>query len=104
MASRPRWSLLTNHARVLLCIADDPGIRLREIGALVGITERTAHSIIVELEESGYVARRRDGRRNHYTVKSDVPLPDGLARKRRVRDLLEVLLSSEPQDAATRSG
>ena len=103
-AARPRWTFLTNHAQVLLCIADDPGIRLREIGALVGITERTAHSIVVELEESGYVARRRNGRRNHYTVKSHLPLPDALARKQRVGDLLGLLLTSESEVAAARSG
>jgi predicted transcriptional regulator len=85
------WGFLTNHAQVLLCIADDPGILLREIGARVGITERAAHRIVGELEASGYVARRRDGRRNHYTVKADQPLPDPLASKRRVSELLAIL-------------
>jgi DNA-binding MarR family transcriptional regulator len=76
---------------VLLCIADDPGIRLRDIGARAGITERAAHRIVGELEESGYIARRRNGRRNHYTVISNVALPDPLASKQRVGDLLELL-------------
>jgi hypothetical protein len=76
---------------VLLSIADDPGIRLREIGARVGITERAAHRIVGELEGSGYVMRRRNGRRNHYTVNSHVPLPDALAGEQRVGDLLGVL-------------
>jgi DNA-binding MarR family transcriptional regulator len=88
---RPRWTFLTNHAQVLLCIADDPGIRLRDIGARAGITERAAHRIVGELEESGYIARRRNGRRNHYTVISNVALPDPLASKQRVGDLLELL-------------
>ena len=88
---RPRWTFLTNHAQVLLCISDDPGIRLRDIGARVGITERAAHRIVGELEGSGYVARRRNGRRNQYTVISNVPLPDPLASKQRVGDLLTVL-------------
>ena len=88
---RPRWAFLTNHAQVLLCIADDPGIRLRDIGARVGITERAAHRIVGELEASGYVARRRNGRRNHYTVISHAPLPDSVASTRRVGDLLELL-------------
>ena len=87
----PKWTFLTNHAQVLLCIADDPGIRLREIGARVGITERAAHRIVGELEASGYVARRRNGRRNHYTVKTHLPLPDPVAGKQRVGDLLAVL-------------
>jgi MarR family protein len=86
-----RIAFLTNHAQVLLCISDDPGVRLREIGALVGITERAAHRIVGELEASGYVARRRNGRRNHYTVNAHVPLPDPLAREQRVGDLLETL-------------
>jgi hypothetical protein len=85
------WSFLTNHARVLICIADDPGIRLREIGATVGITERAAHRIVGELVEAGYVTRRRVGRRNHYTVRTDLPVPDPLARERRVGDLLAIL-------------
>ncbi|HEX8065918.1 MAG TPA: helix-turn-helix domain-containing protein [Thermoleophilaceae bacterium] len=94
-ANAPGWGFLTNHAQVLLCIADDPGIRLREIGARVGITERAAHRLVGELEASGYVARRRDGRRNHYTVKAHLPLPDPLASKRRVSELLAILGGGE---------
>jgi predicted transcriptional regulator len=94
-ANAPGWGFLTNHAQVLLCIADDPGILLREIGARVGITERAAHRIVGELEASGYVARRRDGRRNHYTVKADLQLPDPLASKRRVSELLAILGGGE---------
>jgi DNA-binding MarR family transcriptional regulator len=57
------WSFLTNHARVLLCIANDPGVRLREIGDAVGITERAAHRIVTELADAGYISRARVGRR-----------------------------------------
>jgi DNA-binding IclR family transcriptional regulator len=60
------WKFLTNHAHVLLCVAHEPQIRLREIAETVGITERAAHRIIAELEEGGYIARERRGRRNHY--------------------------------------
>ena len=88
---RPRWTFLTNHAQVLLCIADDPGMRLRDIGARVGITERAAHRIVGELEAAGYVTRRRNGRRNTYTVNSNAALPDPLAKTRRVGLLLDVL-------------
>jgi DNA-binding MarR family transcriptional regulator len=84
------WSFLTNHAQVLVCIAHDPGIRLREIGDRVGITERAAHRIVVELATAGYVSRERHGRRNHYTIQSDLPLPDPLARGRKVSDLLSI--------------
>lgn len=87
----PAWSFLTNHAQVLVCIAHDPGIRLREIADAVGITERAAHRIVVELAAAGYVSRERRGRRNHYTIQSQLPLPDPLARGQKVSDLLRIL-------------
>jgi DNA-binding MarR family transcriptional regulator len=87
----PTWSLLTNHARVLLCIAKDSTIRLREIGDAVGITERAAHRIVAELVDAGYITRRRQGRRNEYTIQSDLPLPEPLARGQNVGDLLAIL-------------
>jgi predicted transcriptional regulator len=88
----PAWTFLTRHAQVLLCIADDPGIRLREIGQRVGVTERAAHRIVGELADAGYISRERRGRRNHYTVRLEQPLPDPLARDQRVGDLLGVLI------------
>ena len=90
----PSWSFLTNHAQVLLCIAHDPGVRLREIGDAVGISERAAQRIVVELAAAGYVARERNGRRNRYAIQSHLPLPDPLAREQRIGDLLAVLGSS----------
>jgi DNA-binding Lrp family transcriptional regulator len=85
------WSFLTNHAQVLLCIANDPGIRLREIGEAVGITERAAHRIVGELADAGYISRTRAGRRNRYTIRSHLPLPDPLAHEQKLGDLLAVL-------------
>ena len=87
----PTWSFLTNHAQVLLCIAQDPGIRLREIGETIGITERAAHRIVSDLAAAGYVARERHGRRNRYTIETDLPVPDPLARTRKIGELLDVL-------------
>ena len=87
----PEWTFLSNHAQVLLCIAQDPGIRLRDIGDQVGITERAAHRIVSELDEAGYLTRERDGRRNRYTISRELPLPDRVARNRRIGDLLEIL-------------
>jgi len=87
----PSWSFLTNHAQVLLCIAQDPGIRLREIGEAVGITERAAHRIVVELAAAGYISRTRNGRRNHYRIQSHLPVPDPLAHEQRIGDLLAIL-------------
>jgi predicted transcriptional regulator len=87
----PTWSFLTNHARVLLCIAQDPGVRLREIGERVGITERAAHRIVDELVDAGYISRTRNGRRNHYAVHRALPLPDRLVHEQSVGDLLAIL-------------
>ena len=90
----PRWDFLTNHAHVLVCVADDPGIRLRDIAVAVGITERAAHRILSELVDEGYVVRERQGRRNHYEVKTELPLRHPLAREREVGDLLDALIGS----------
>ena len=91
MAGSPAWSFLTNHAQVLIRISENPDIRLRELGAAVGITERAAHRIVTDLAVAGYVTRTRNGRRNRYSVRYDLPLPDPLARGQRVGDLLEIL-------------
>jgi uncharacterized membrane protein len=88
----PGWDFLTNHAHVLVCVARDPGIRLRDIATAVGITERGAHRIVSELVEEGYVVRERQGRRNRYQVKTELPLPHPLAEEHEVGDLLEVLI------------
>jgi hypothetical protein len=88
----PRWKFLTNHAAVLVCIAHDPGVLLREISERVGITERAAHRIVAELADAGYITRERVGRRNRYTIHSGLPLPDRLLRVGRVGDLLAVLV------------
>jgi DNA-binding transcriptional regulator PaaX len=78
---------------VLVCVARDPGVRLRDIATDVGITERAAHRIISELVDEGYVVRERQGRRNHYQVKSELPLRHPLAGEREVGELLELLVS-----------
>src|ERR1700728_3570400 len=93
--STPGWTFLTNHAQVLVCIAEDPGVRLREIGDRVGITERAAHRIVVELAAAGYITRERNGRRNQYTVNAHLPVHDPVAREQNVGQLLEIL--SAPQ-------
>jgi Winged helix-turn-helix DNA-binding len=90
----PTWSFLTNHARVLLCIAQDPGLRLREIGDRVGITERAAHRIVDELVAAGYISRARIGRRNHYASHRHLPLPDKLAHEQSIGDLLAILTTT----------
>jgi hypothetical protein len=70
-----RWRFLTNHARVLVCIAHDPAARLRDIAASLGITERSAHGIVTDLTEAGYLIRQKAGRRNRYEVQAHVRVP-----------------------------
>jgi DNA-binding Lrp family transcriptional regulator len=92
-----RWKFLTNHAQVLACIAHDPGVLLREISERVGITERAAHRIVTDLVDGGYITREREGRRNHYTIQSGLPLPDRLGRVQRISDLLMILIGTSDE-------
>ena len=89
------WSFLTNHARVLLCIAHDPGARLRDIAASLGITERSAHGIVAELAEAGYVVKQKDGRRNRYQIQAHLPLPEPTSRDRTVGEVLALLAGTD---------
>ena len=93
----PTWSFLTNYARVLLCIAEDPGVRLRELGDRVGITERAAHRIVDDLARAGYISRMRTGRRNQYSINRNQPLRDSLIRQQNVGDLLAILSAQHRQ-------
>ena len=93
------WTFLTTHARVLLLVAHDPGIRLRDIAASLDITERSAFGIITDLVEAGYVVKEKDGRRNRYRVQAHLPLPEPAARERTVGEVL-ALLTGEPAAAA----
>ena len=86
------WSFLTNHARVLVCIAHDPGVRLRDIATTLGITERSAYGVVTDLTEGGYVVKEKDGRRNRYRVNERAPLPDAGVRKASVGEVLAVLV------------
>jgi hypothetical protein len=93
------WAFLTNHARVLVVIAHDPGIRLRDIGDRVGITERAAHRIVTELGAAGYITRERNGRRNRYTINAHLPLNDPIASTKNVGELLEILTGDHLPDS-----
>ena len=70
------WSFITNHGLVLAAIARHPRSTARELGDDVGITERTAHKIIVDLEEAGYITKTKAGRKNKYTIHPDMPLAE----------------------------
>jgi len=75
------WSFLPSHARVLLCIARDPGARLRDIAASLAITERSAHGIVTDLTAAGYVIKQKDGHRNRYQIQAHLPLPEPATRE-----------------------
>jgi predicted DNA-binding transcriptional regulator len=85
------WTFLTNHAHVLLTIARHPDMRMREIAAQVGITERAAQRIVGDLVTEGYVSRRKIGRRNEYTVNPEAPLRHPLSRDHEIGEVLGVL-------------
>ena len=86
------WSFLTNHARVLVCIAHDPGVRLRDIAERVGVTERTAYGIVTDLADAGYILKEREGRRNRYQVQTHQPLPEPTARETSIGEVLDLLV------------
>ena len=88
------WTFLTNHAHVLLCVARDPDIRLRDVAEFVGITERAAQRIVADLVEAGYLDRTREGRRNSYQLNPDIPLRHPMDRDHAIGDILEVLTTS----------
>jgi len=93
------WSFLTNHARVLICIAHDPGVRLREIAAALDITERSAFGIVTELTEAGYVVKEKEGRRNRYQIQGHLPLRDSVARERTIGEILDILVEASASQA-----
>ena len=92
-----RWSFLTNHARVLLCIAHDPGVRLRDIATTLDITERTAYGIVNDLTEGGYVVKEKeekDGRRNRYQIQAHLPLGETISGERTIGEVLDLLVDT----------
>ncbi len=96
---RSSWTFLTNHAHVLVCLAEEPDIRGRDIATRVGITERAAQAIVADLVSEGYVARTREGRRNRYTVNPDAPLRHPLEHDHTIGELLVTLGRLKPRRA-----
>jgi hypothetical protein len=80
---------------VLLCIAHDPGVRLRDIAASLGITERSAYGIVTDLAEAGYVVKQKDGRRNRYEIQTHLPLPEPTNRESTVGEVLALLAGTD---------
>jgi len=100
----PDWTFLTNHAHVLLCIAAEPEVLMRDVAIRVGITERAVQRIISELQAAGYIERVRTGRRNHYQVRPDLPLRHPIERHRNIEALLYLVLGDNPDDTAAIPG
>jgi hypothetical protein len=86
-----RWTFLTNYGHVLLCIAADPEIRVRDIAEKVGITERAAQRIVADLIAAGYVESTRNGRRNHYRVNASLPMRHPIEEQSRIASLLALI-------------
>jgi hypothetical protein len=85
------WSFLTKHGRVLLCIARDPGVRLRDIAASVGITERSAYGIVTDLTAAGYAGKQKDGRRNRYQIQAHLPPHEPTSQQLAIGEVLALL-------------
>jgi DNA-binding MarR family transcriptional regulator len=85
------WTFLSNHAHVLVCVAEQPDVRIRDIAFRVGITERAASNIVSDLEVDGYLTRERLGRNNHYRLNRSLPLRHPLEQHKKIGDLLSLL-------------
>ena len=94
----PAWTFLTNHAHVLLCIARDPEARMRDVAQLVGVTERAVQRIVAALEEAGYTARTRPGRRIRYEIQTNLPLRHPIEQHERVSSLIKLVLGDHARN------
>jgi predicted ArsR family transcriptional regulator len=86
-----RWTFLTNHAQVLLSIANDPDVRLRDVAETVGITERAAQRIVADLVASGFLERERRGRRNRYLIHEKTEMRHPAQEGYEIGELLDLL-------------
>lgn len=94
------WTFLSNHGHVLLCIAREPEIRLRDVATRVGITERAVQRIVADLEHGGYLSRAREGRRNRYELHPERPLRHPIEAHQQVKALLDLVLAPQPAASA----
>ncbi|WP_305043634.1 helix-turn-helix transcriptional regulator [Geoalkalibacter sp.] len=101
-ASGSDWTFLNNHTHVLLCLARDPGARLRDVAQLVGITERAVQKIVRDLEDCAVLRRFRDGRRNQYEIDLDRPLRHALESNHTVGELLGLFLAGDEVEQEAR--
>ena len=96
------WSFLSKHGRVMLCIAHDPGVRLRDIAASVGITERSAYGIVTDLTSAGYAVKQKDGRRNRYQIQAHLPLHESTSQQLAIGEVLALLAGASAGRQLTR--
>jgi DNA-binding IclR family transcriptional regulator len=92
------WRLLSNHGLALVCVAEQPGVRLREVADCVGVTERAAHRIVSDLCEAGFITRHRSGRRNYYEIQPDAPLGHPLLSGHNVGELLAAVADAPAEE------
>ena len=85
------WRFLSNHTQVMLCLHRDPDARFRDLAQSIGITERSAQGIVSDLIETGYITRKRIGRRNRYTVNPDIAMRHPAQDGHDIGELLELL-------------
>ncbi len=95
------WTFITNHARVLMVITQDPTVRLRDIAATLDITERAAQRIVTELVDEGYLSRKREGRRNVYTVHAKQSMRTPQAHSVDVGSFLSLMLKNSDLRVST---
>lgn len=91
--SHPTWTFLTHHTHVLMLLSEDPDMRLRDCANRIGITERAVQNIVSDLERVGAISRVREGRRNHYEIHRNQPLPNPIESRCVVGDLLVMSLA-----------
>ena len=96
--SASSWTYLTNHSHVLICIAENPSARLRDLAQRVGITERAVQMIVQDLEQAGVVQKERTGRRNHYEIAPNHALRHPVEAHRTVRELLDLVVRDHPPE------
>lgn len=98
------WTFLTNHARALLFIAQDPDARLRDLAVALDVTERTVYGIVADLTDGGYVVKEKDGRRNRYHIQTHLPLRDTIVRERTIGEVLSLLGEVKQRGSARARG
>ncbi|MCB9741914.1 MAG: winged helix-turn-helix transcriptional regulator [Alphaproteobacteria bacterium] len=99
----PTWTFLTNHSHVLLCLARNPDLRIRDLADHVGITQRAVSRILSELAEEGYLEITKEGRRNHYNVRPNRPLRHPVEEGATVGELFALLDQGAAKRPAQRS-